>query len=110
MAAHTQSTVVSWGGNDNIVSPVLSSASSIVSIDSILSHKRHTTTSAFGEGAPPPESLARRMSSLSVEPSGTLISASTYPSADPVGDSFIRHHKYFFKDGNVTFLVRGSQP
>ncbi|KAN0125696.1 hypothetical protein V8E52_000903 [Russula decolorans] len=50
------------------------------------------------------------MSSLSTEPSGneTSTSASTYPSADPAGDSFIRHHKYFFKDGNVTFLVDGT--
>jgi hypothetical protein len=50
------------------------------------------------------------MSSLPVEPSGseTLISASTYERADSTDDSFIRHHKYFFKDGNVTFLVDGT--
>jgi hypothetical protein len=104
MATH----IVSWGGNDHIISPVGSSTSSIVSIDSILPHKRTTTV----QGAPAAESSAKRMSSLSVEPSGseTLASASTYQRADSVDDSFIRHHKYFFKDGNVTFLVRGSQP
>jgi hypothetical protein len=104
MAAH----IVSWGGSDHITSPDVSRTSSIVSIDSILPHKRTTAV----QGAPAPESLAKRMSSLPVEPSGseTLISASTYERADSTDDSFIRHHKYFFKDGNVTFLVRGSHP
>ena len=108
MAAHTQSSTSTWGGNDHIVSPDLSRSSSIVSIDSILPHKRTTTVQVTS--VPAPESLAKRMSSLSVEPSGseTLISASTYARADSADDSFIRHHKYFFKDGNVTFLVRGS--
>jgi len=104
MATHT----VSWGGNSHVISPVSSSTSSIVPIDSILLHKRTTAV----QGAPAPESSSRRMSSLSVEPSGseTLTSASTYLRADSADDSFIRHHKYFFKDGNVTFLVRRSQP
>jgi hypothetical protein len=98
--------IVSWGGNDHIISPDISRTSSIVSIDSILPHKRTTAV----QGAPAPESSAKRMSSLSVEPSGseTLISASAYARADSTDDSFIRHQKYFFKDGNVTFLVRGS--
>jgi hypothetical protein len=106
MATH----IVSWGGNDHIISPVISNTSSIVSIDSILSHKRTTAV----QGIPAPESSAKRMGSLSlsVEPSGseTSMSASTYARADSTNDSFIRHHKYFFKDGNVTFLVSGSQP
>ena len=102
MATH----IVSWGGNDSIVSPVISSVPSIVSIDFILPHKR-TTTSAF-QGASGPESLAKRMSSLPVEPrSEASTSASIYQSADLADEEFIRHHKYFFKDGNVTFLVRG---
>ncbi|KAF8504685.1 hypothetical protein F5888DRAFT_774304 [Russula emetica] len=98
--------IVSWGGNGHIISPIISSASSIVSIDSVLPHK-HTTTV---QGASAPESSAKRMSSLSVEPSGseTLTSASTYQRADSTDDSFIRHHKYFFEDGNVTFLVDGT--
>jgi hypothetical protein len=104
MATH----IVSWGGNEHIISPVLSSTSSIVSIDSILLTQTYDI-SAFKKQPPAPESLARRMSSLLVEPSGseTSTSASTYPRADTADDSFIRHHKYFFKDGNVTFLVRG---
>ena len=59
-----------------------------------------------------PESSAKSMGFLLVEQSGseTLASASAYPRTDSAGDSFIRHPKYFFKDGNVTFLVRGSQP
>ena len=122
MATH----IVSWGGgsandSDYTLSPVASvsdisstQASSIVSVDSIVRHKR-TTTSAV-QGAPASESLANCncTSSLSVEPSGnqpeTEISANTYSKVDLNDESFIRHHKYFFSDGNVTFLVSGSQP
>jgi len=105
MATH----IVSWGGNEHLISPVPSSTPSTVSVDSVLSHERETSTTVQEATGPAPESLAKRMSSLSVEPSGseTLISASTYARADSTDDSFIRHHKYFFKDGNVTFLVRG---
>ncbi|KAF8504682.1 hypothetical protein F5888DRAFT_774193 [Russula emetica] len=85
MATH-----VSWGCNDHTVSPAvssISSTSSVVSIDSIIRH-------------------------LSVEPSGngtsTSVTGSTHSRADSTNDSFIRHHKYFFKDGNVTFLVDGT--
>ena len=104
MATHK----VSWGGNDHIISPDISRTSSIVSIDSILPQKRTTAV----QRAPVPESSAKRMSSLSVESSGRemLVSASTYARAGSTDDSFIRHYKYFFEDGNITFLVRGSQP
>ena len=50
------------------------------------------------------------MSSVLTEPSGNetaSTSASTYPRDDAADASFVRHHKYFFKDGNVTFLVSG---
>jgi len=30
------------------------------------------------------------------------------PWVDATDDSFIRHHKYFFEDGNVTFLVENT--
>ena len=104
MATHT----VFWGDNEHVVSPVPSSTPSIDSIDSFLSHERETSSTLHEATGPAPEFLAKRMSSLSVEPSGseTLKSASTYPNADSTDDSFTRHHKYFFKDGNVTFLVR----
>jgi hypothetical protein len=119
MATH----IVAWGGgsandSDYTLSPVASvsdisstQASSIVSVDSIVRHKR-TATSAVR--APGSESLAKCMSSLSVEPSRneteTEITATTYSRVDLNDESFIRHHKYFFSDGNVTFLVSGSQP
>jgi hypothetical protein len=106
MATH----MVSWGGNEHVISPVPSSTPSIVSVDSILSHELETSSIVQeATGGPSPESLAKRMSSLFAEPSGdgTSTSASTYQRADAADDSFTRHHKYFFKDGNVTFLVRG---
>jgi len=50
-----------------------------------------------------------------IEPSGSRAcssaSVTVYPArgADAAEGSFIQHHKYFFKDGNVTFLVRDIQ-
>ena len=40
----------------------------------------------------------------------TSVPTSTYPGADAAGGSFVRHPKYFFKDGNVEFLVRIVRP
>jgi hypothetical protein len=72
----------------------------MVSIDSI------QISSTVQEYPRAVESLDKQMSS---EPSGsaseTLTSANIYRMADAADDSFIRHPKYFFKDGNVTFLV-----
>jgi hypothetical protein len=106
MASH----IVSWGGNDHIVSPVLSSKPSIVSVNSILPYKRDSETFSVLQEAPrAAQSWDKRMSSL-IEPGGSETS-STYPRTDVAGDgSFIRHDTYYFKDGNVTFLVRGVQP
>ena len=96
--------IVSWGRSEHVISPVPSSTPSIVSVDSILSHELEDSSIVQeATGGPARESLAKRMSSLFAEPSGN--GAST---ADTADDSFTRHHKYFFKDGNVTFLVRGS--
>ena len=57
------------------------------------------------------ESQPTQTASEVIEPNGTRRSTTTtiYPetSAD---DSFMRHNKYFFEDGNVTFLVRDVQP
>ena len=87
--------IVSWGESKHIISPVNSSEPSIVSIDSI-------QTSLSSE----------HMSSVLTEPSGSekLTAVSTYPRADAADTSFERHQKYFFKDGNVTFLVSGVRP
>jgi hypothetical protein len=108
MATH----IVSWGSNEHVISPLPSTSStpSIVSVDSVLSLERETSSNVqeLEATGPAPESLAKRMSSLLAEPSGseTLTSASTHQRAGTADDSFTRHHKYFFKDGNVTFLVR----
>ena len=85
MATHT----VFWGDYEHVISPVPSSTPSIDSVDSFLSHDETSSTVQEATG-PAPESLAKRMSSLSVEPSGseTLTSASTYPRADSADDSF----------------------
>jgi hypothetical protein len=107
--------IVYWGGNDHTVSQVLSRSPSIVSVDSVLSHERETPSTVQEATGPasPRDSLAQRMTSLLARPSGneTLASADTSQRADAAGDdSFIRHRTYFFKDGNVTFLVRRVQP
>lgn len=111
MASHT----IYWGDDDHTVSSVLPSTPSIVSVGSLLSHERETSSAASLQGATGParESLAKRMSSLLAKRSEreTLTSVGTSQRADAAGDdSFRRHHKYFIKDGNVTFLVRGVQP
>jgi hypothetical protein len=103
MATH----IVSWGGNEHVISPVPSSTPSIVSVDPVLSHERETSSAVQEATGPAPEFLAKQWSFLSAEPRETSTSASTYQTADTADDSFTRHNKYFFKDGNVTFLVRG---
>ena len=53
------------------------------------------------------------MNSVLNEPSGSetaFTSASTYIRADETDTSFVQHPKYFFKDGNVTFLVSTIRP
>ncbi|KAF8504683.1 hypothetical protein F5888DRAFT_774080 [Russula emetica] len=104
--------IVFWGGNERIISPVPSSTPSIVCVDSVVSHERETSSTvqeATGPG-PAPESLAKRMVSLLAGPSGgeTSTSTRTYQRVDTADDSFTHHHKYFFKDGNVSFLVDGT--
>jgi hypothetical protein len=90
MATH----IVSWGDSKHITSPVNSSKPSIVSIDSI-----QTSLSS------------KHMSSALTEPSGSeTLTPSAYSRADAADTSFERHQKYFFKDGNVTFLVSGVRP
>jgi hypothetical protein len=87
---------------------VVSSAPSIVSVDAILLDKSETSPSVQEAGAA--ESWVKRKSSLVIDPSRGRTSTSVYSKADEVDGSFVRHHKYFFKDGNITFLVRGDQP
>jgi len=106
MAAH----IVSWGGNEQ-------TTPSILSLDSIqTSSAVHLAVQERPHLRPRvAESRSKKMGSLLTVPSGGCCtemsaSASIYPRADAAGESFKRHDKYFFKDGNITFLVRGVQP
>jgi len=103
------SRIVSWADNEHwdIISRNPAKTPSIVSVDSILQDK--PDTSPAGQGASnAAESQAMNMASQVIEPSGTGTSTSTspYPEVDEADGSFVRHPKYFFKDGNVAFLVR----
>ena len=110
--------IVSWSGDEHrdIVSPNLSKTPSVMSFDSILSDK----SEAFPSDQDAPRIAAMAESQpvnaafQGIKPNGTRSSTSTtiYPetgAADNDG-SFMRHNKYFFKDGNVTFLVCDVQP
>jgi hypothetical protein len=108
--------IVSWSGDDHIISPNLSKTPSVMSFDSILSDKLDPSLGDQGAYRRPvmAESQPTQTTSQAIEPNGTRTSASTtiYPETDATNhdDSFRRHNKYFFKDGNVTFLVRDVQP
>ena len=99
--------IVSWGGNEHIVSPNPLKSPSIVSVDSILQDKPNTSPAV--QGTPNTAQLrTTNMASQVIELSRTRTrtSTSTWPGADTADGLFVRHPKYFFKDGNVAFLVR----
>ena len=105
--------IVSWSGDEHIGSPNLSKTPSVISVDSILSDKPEASPS--DQGAPyMPESQPTHTASQVIGPNEIRSSTSTtiYPRTDAANHdgSFMRHNKYFFKDGNVTFLVRHVQP
>ncbi|KAH8986716.1 hypothetical protein EDB92DRAFT_2116328 [Lactarius akahatsu] len=98
--------IVSWSDNEIFTSPVLSSAASIISFDSTfsdtyLSHSQMSPTASKAPG-------------LHIAHIGAKYTTFLEFSENPGGghatpdDSFIRHDAYFFKDGNVTFLVGGT--
>jgi hypothetical protein len=105
--------IVSWSGDDHIVSPNLSETSSVISFGSILSDKFE---GSLGDQDAPrvAESHPTHTASQVIEPNGIRTSTSTtiHPETDAADhdDSFMRHYKYFFRDGNVSFLVRDAQP
>ena len=101
--------IVSWSGNDYTVSPSLSKTPSMVSFASILSDNSETPGMQYAHHAA--ESRVKYDTSQPIEPSGTRTCTSTsmYPGAGSTDGSFVRHDRYFLKDGNVTFLVRGDQ-
>ena len=109
MATHWH--IVSQDSIEKIVSPRLSKTPSMVSFDSLNSDNVETRLTV--EGVPhATESQAKHMNSQVTESSasGAGSSASVHTGADAAEGSFKRHHKYFFKDGNVTFLVRDVHP
>ncbi len=83
--------IVSWKTNEPRVSPSLSSAGSVsvVSINSIVSDTM--TTGATGVK---PDELGAKLTNWPVSANSTT------------DESFVQHDVYFFKDGNITFLVR----
>ncbi|KAI9441595.1 hypothetical protein H4582DRAFT_1396800 [Lactarius indigo] len=105
MAPH----IVSWSDNEIYMSPVLSSAASIVSFDSTFSdaypsHLQMSPTVSEAPGLPSAEFEAQH-ASLTGFPEGGKTPRSGHTTPD---NSFIQHHAYFFKDGNVTFLIDGT--
>jgi hypothetical protein len=92
--------IVSWGGSEHIVS-----------VDSIIQDKPDTSPTVLGT----PHVVHSRTTNMASQVMGpsrtrTWMSTNTYPGADAADDSFVRHPKYFFKDGNVAFLVRVVRP
>ena len=79
------------------------SAASIVSFDSTLSDAYMPPTTSK-----PPEfystDLGTRHTTFPAFSEGGETARGGHETPD---DSFVRHDAYFFKDGNVTFLVRG---
>ena len=94
----------------HIVSPNILKPPSIISVDSILQDKPDTSPAV--QGTPDvAQPWDMNMTSHVMEPSRTKTrtSTSTYPGSDTADGPFERHPKYFFKDGNVAFLVRVVQ-
>jgi hypothetical protein len=103
--------IVSGGSNEKTVSSRLSETPSVISFDSLLSDDLETPPVVEG-ACHATESQVEHTSSQAIEPSRrcrTCSSVSVCAGADATEGSVIRHHKYFFKDGNVTFLVRDIQ-
>ena len=77
----------------------------MVPFDSILSDSSETPSV---RGVPyAAESRVKYVTSQAIESSETrtYTSATMYPGVSVTDGSFVRHHRYFFQDGNVTFLV-----
>ena len=101
--------VVSWSDNELCTSPVLSSATSIVSFDS-------TFSDTESDWKMSPTASEAHLPSASFEAKHTNLPKFLEEESTPRGrhttpdKSFVRHDRYFFKDGNVTFLVCGLLP
>ncbi|KAH9051021.1 hypothetical protein EDB83DRAFT_1360934 [Lactarius deliciosus] len=101
MAPH----IVSWGWNEVKISPVVSNGGtpSVVPIESLLSDLN--AKSPITPEASTTESAATPASFLGVEACGSRTPDGSL--ARLQSNDYLRHSKYFFKDGNVTFLVDG---
>jgi hypothetical protein len=86
------------------MSSALSKRASIVSIDSILTDTHDGSFSASETPSVAESRVKDAMPSLVIQPGGGKTHGGSYTGPD---GPFIRHEKYFFSDGNVTFLVRG---
>jgi hypothetical protein len=96
--------VGSLGKKEPCISPVRSRRPAVVSasVGSILSNMNRRPVYAYEVTNATDSQTRGAMTSLEQEGGWAL--AGAYPEID---SHFLRHKKYFFKDGNVTFLVRG---
>jgi hypothetical protein len=87
------------------IAPV-SNRTSIVSVDTILSdaHERSVSTSDASSSRIAETRIKGAMGSLDIAPNAS--GGGGHATGSATDPSFTRHERYFFKDGNVTFLVR----
>jgi hypothetical protein len=102
MAPH----ITVWEDSDYAISSIGSTSPSIASFDSILSEAPKNFPNVNGTTA---ESQIKCMDPEVIDPIGHRQSIGTYTGADGYDDPFVRvrHPNYYFRDGNITFLVRG---
>jgi len=93
--------VVSLGDDEHPISPVLSRTASFFSVRSMLSDALDRSP-GVQETFRAAESQTKGVNSSVIELSGGRKPTRAYLEANT---SFVRHHKYFFRDGNITFLV-----
>ncbi len=100
MAPH----IISWGGNEVKISPVVSSPGtpSVVPVEPLLPLMKSPIMPETSRA----RTRARPASFLGFLGMGTGESETPDGSRWQCDDPFLQHSKYFFKDGNVTFLVR----
>ena len=94
--------IISWSDQKIHISPVLSSSASIVSFDSAFSVS-DTSPSHFQMSPTPSEAPGTQ---FGAKHTGLPDFLADGKNATPDDGSFLRHDRFFFKDGNVTFLVR----
>jgi hypothetical protein len=82
--------IISWAANERSISPISTTPTSVVSIESISSDSSST------------RATQSRVQSMSFP----LFLGDREPGVrHATNDPFANHDKYYFKDGNITFLV-----